>query len=620
MDTNPQLLRRTHSPFVAAAAATAAPSTVAVETHDHPHPHPHPHQHQHQHQHSHGPSQPHLSPLVGAGLRPIGMNSPSLGLDSNISGGNSLLQIKKPLNEAHSTGISTSSSSSSMTSTTKMIATTNGNIPSISSADHSHSHGLFNQSQQHQLHSHEYDHSPRISQVNGFHGGAAEHKHEDPQHTHSSHQHQHHTHHHESQQFYQPQSFQQDHHDQGHNHGHSHDHGHDHGHGHGHVHSHGHHGHDHQGHDHQGHDHQGHDHHGHNHHGHNHHEHDHGHHHHHHHPVSFQSQLPSYGEIFTNLMPRQKTMFTWIMIHSTIAVMTWLSGMRAGSLSIIGLAYMMLFDAFGVFNIFLSSVVHTDTKLKRATVKHPFGVQRFEILFGLFNGIFLLFIGMNMLKESLEHLMLEDDHHGGNDHGPVVRVPLFWTVIALGATLVSSLGYQNHNQFCLLLNTSSLSSTQAAFARSNSSKLSSLARNQFTLTSLACVVGVILVAMFPRIDALDKVVAIGQSLVMFSLGGPLTKVLGMILLQTTPPKALEGVEEVVRQLSAANPAIVRLERAHVWTNTYGQLIGTAVVSVDKGADEQGILASIHQRLQGFLDLDAQSEGTGELTVQLVQSH
>ncbi|KAG0369111.1 hypothetical protein BGZ54_000298 [Gamsiella multidivaricata] len=247
-------------------------------------------------------------------------------------------------------------------------------------------------------------------------------------------------------------------------------------------------------------------------------------------------------------------------------------------------------------------------------------VQRFEILFGLFNGIFLLFIGMNMLKESLEHLMLEDDHHGGNDHGPVVRVPLFWTVIALGATLVSSLGYQNHNQFCLLLNTSSLSSTQAAFARSNSSKLSSLARNQFTLTSLACVVGVILVAMFPRIDALDKVVAIGQSLVMFSLGGPLTKVLGMILLQTTPPKALEGVEEVVRQLSAANPAIVRLERAHVWTNTYGQLIGTAVVSVDKGADEQGILASIHQRLQGFLDLDAQSEGTGELTVQLVQSH
>ncbi|KAG0290307.1 Endoplasmic reticulum zinc transporter, partial [Linnemannia gamsii] len=332
----------------------------------------------------------------------------------------------------------------------------------------------------------------------------------------------------------------------------------------------------------------------------------------------FRSQLPSYGEIFGGLMPKQKTMFTWILAHSTIAVFTWLSGMRSGSLSIIGLSYMLLFDAFGVLNIFVSSVIHTDIKMKRSTVKHPFGVQRFEILFGLFNAIFLLFIGMNMLKESLEHLMLEDDHHGG-DHGAVVRVPIFWTLVALGATLTSSLAYQNHKQFCLLLNANSHVSTQAAFGRSDSSKLVSLTSNKFTLTSLACVAGVLMVAMFPKFDALDKLIAIGQSIVMFSLGGPLAKVLGMLLLQTTPPHALETIEETVRQLTATNPAILRMERAHVWTNTFGQLIGTVVVSVAKGADEPAILASIHQRLQGFLDLDAQSEGTGELTVQLVQN-
>ncbi|KAI1295005.1 Endoplasmic reticulum zinc transporter [Mortierella claussenii] len=313
-------------------------------------------------------------------------------------------------------------------------------------------------------------------------------------------------------------------------------------------------------------------------------------------------------------------MFTWILIHSSIAVMTWLSGMRSGSLSIIGLSYMMLFDAFGVLNIFVSSVIHTDINMKRSTVKHPFGVQRFEILFGLFNAIFLLFIGMNMLKESLEHLMLEDDHHGGSDHGAVVRVPLFWTIVALGATLISSLGYQNHKQYCLLTSSASQTSSQATFGRSSASKIPLLIQNQFTMTSLACVAGVILVALFPHMDALDKLVAIGQSIVMFYLGGPLTKVLGMILLQTTPPKALESVEEGMRQLSATNPSILRLERAHVWSNTYGQLIGTLVVSVAKGADEQSILAIIHQRLQGFLDLDAQSEGTGELTVQLVQGH
>ncbi|KAG0280143.1 Endoplasmic reticulum zinc transporter [Linnemannia exigua] len=440
--------------------------------------------------------------------------------------------------------------------------------------------------------------------------GAAEHKHD----------------HH-----FQAQGFQQQQNQHQHDHF-GHDHSRDHGSGHGHGHAHDHHAHDH-GHKHHNHDHHAHDHghdHGHNHghnHGQGHHDHSHGHdhhhdhdhdHHHHHLPVSFRSQLPSYGEIFGGLMPKQKTMFTWILVHSTIAVFTWLSGMRAGSLSIIGLSYMLLFDAFGVLNIFVSSVIHTDIKMKRSTVKHPFGVQRFEILFGLFNAIFLLFIGMNMLKESLEHLMLEDDHHGG-DHGAVVRVPIFWTLVALGATLVSSLGYQNHKQFCLLLNANSHVSTQTAFGRSDSSNLVSLTGNKFTLTSLACVAGVLLVAMFPKLDALDKLIAIGQSIVMFSLGGPLAKVLGMLLLQTTPPRALETIEETIRQLSAINPSILRMDRAHVWTNTFGQLIGTVVVSVAKGADEQAILTTIHQRLQGFLDLDSQSEGTGELTVQLAQN-
>ncbi|KAF9436772.1 hypothetical protein BGZ76_003003 [Entomortierella beljakovae] len=225
---------------------------------------------------------------------------------------------------------------------------------------------------------------------------------------------------------------------------------------------------------------------------------------------------------------------------------------------------------------------------------------------------------MNMLKESLEHLMLEDDHHSG-DHGAVISIPLFWTIIGLGATLVSSLGYKNHKQFCNLLNPNASQSTQGSFGHSDSSNLITIVQNQFTLTSLGCAIGVILVAMFPSFDSLDKMVAIGQSLAMFILGGPLTKVLGMILLQTTPPKALEGVEEGIRQIAATNPGIVKLERAHVWTNTYGQYIGTLVIRVVKGTDEQALLSSIHQRLHGYLDLDAQSEGTGELTVQFLHS-
>ncbi|KAF9580832.1 Endoplasmic reticulum zinc transporter, partial [Lunasporangiospora selenospora] len=335
------------------------------------------------------------------------------------------------------------------------------------------------------------------------------------------------------------------------------------------------------------------------------------------------------SDIFAGLMPDQKTKFTWLIAHSSYAFFIWFQGMRTGSLGkspAVGWGYMMLFDAFGIFNSFVTSVVLTDRNLRKSTVKNPFGVQRYEVLLGLCNAIFLLFIGMNMLKESLEHLMLEG-HHGG-DHESSAGIPLIWTLLGLGVTLVSAVGYQNHHQFCQLMGTGS---TLASLSFDHSVKgnsrtltqnvLFQLIRNPFTIMTLSCGLGVLAVSMLPMFEGLDKFIAIGQSIAMFMLGGPLAKTLGMIILQTSPPRALSAVEEAVRQLSTENPAIQRIEKAHVWTNSYGQLIGTLVVSVAKGSDEQSTLASIHQRLHSLLDLgDTQSQkqvdGSSELTVQL----
>ncbi|KAG0254262.1 Endoplasmic reticulum zinc transporter [Actinomortierella ambigua] len=308
-------------------------------------------------------------------------------------------------------------------------------------------------------------------------------------------------------------------------------------------------------------------------------------------------------------MPGQKTLFTWTVVHALIATFTWLSGLSQGSLAISGLGYMLMFDAFGILNIFVSSVVHTDGRFKKSTVRYPFGVQRIEVLFGLSNAIFLLFIGMNMLKESLEHMMLEGDHHGAGDHhDATVRIPLFWTILGLGATLVGAIGYQNHKQFCLLLQAGSGHGGTWSSAAAYNQKTLSILHNQYSLATLACVAGVILVWLLPAVDSLDNMVAIAQSVVMFALGGPLTKVLGMILLQTTPPMALEGVEDAVRQLASTDGSILGLDRSHVWANTYGQLVGTLVVRIAKEADEAATLRTIQQRLFSTLDVDPHAPG------------
>lgn len=101
---------------------------------------------------------------------------------------------------------------------------------------------------------------------------------------------------------------------------------HDHSHDHPHVHSHQHH-HDHV------HDHHQHDIHEHKHDHDHHHHHDHDHHHHHHHyPAVSIPPFPSWSDIFVQLAPMQKTIFTWFLIHGGIGILVWWVGASRDSL------------------------------------------------------------------------------------------------------------------------------------------------------------------------------------------------------------------------------------------------------------------------------------------------
>ncbi|CAJ0754941.1 6720_t:CDS:2 [Entrophospora sp. SA101] len=111
-----------------------------------------------------------------------------------------------------------------------------------------------------------------------------------------------------------------------------------------------------------------------------------------------------------------------------------------------GFAYLVIFDAMGIFTIFISTVLITYRSLREPTIKNPFGVQRYEILFGFINILYLLFVALYILKEGLEHLLLEtsEEHY---DHNFVF--PLYWVILALGVTLISAINYRNHKGFCI---------------------------------------------------------------------------------------------------------------------------------------------------------------------------
>src|SRR5947209_669512 len=104
-----------------------------------------------------------------------------------------------------------------------------------------------------------------------------------------------------------------------------------------------------------------------------------------------------------------------------------------------GFAYLVIFDALGMLNIFVSNVVVSNHEFREANLRRPFGyvrlcfiifllpvynsvltrthqkrsssihsAQRYEVVFALGTTIYLLFVGMYTTKESIEHLMLEE--------------------------------------------------------------------------------------------------------------------------------------------------------------------------------------------------------------------
>ncbi|KAG1456499.1 hypothetical protein G6F56_006816 [Rhizopus delemar] len=429
---------------------------------------------------------------------------------------------------------------------------------------------------------------------------------------------------HQAQNIYSPQQSTHAHdHHPSHDHAHVHqDHSHDHGHvHHDHSHDHGHVHHDHS-HDHR-HVHQDHHDHAHAHHDHSHHDHAH---HHNFSPV-YIPPLPSWAQIFSTLIPEQKTIFTWFMIHLGIGFWLYCLGTSRECLSLVGFAYLMIFDALGVLNTFVSSILRTQPAFTTSNTKRPYGAHRYEIVFALGTTIYLLFATMNNTKESLEHFLLQDQHHLGEPHHDEGSANTFSFGIflligaAISATCLSTISLRNHESFVRYLRkrpTTVQGFTYNVVNRARASPLSALSSNIYSLSIVLCGITILVCYLFGILTPfIDKAVALSESCVMFYLGYPTASALAKVLLQTTPRSIQNSVENRLREIQQQEVNIISMDRIHFWQTTYGKCVGTIEVRVQPEADEQAILELIYQKLEGLTNNTADSSQS-ELTVSIIK--
>lgn len=312
--------------------------------------------------------------------------------------------------------------------------------------------------------------------------------------------------------------------------------------------------------------------------------------------------------------------------HFFLGSALWISGQTVDLLSVTGLGYLVVFDAMGVLNECLSQWLAASKSVSsvrdRHRAAHFYSARRISTLLNFVQTIYLLFAAVYVCKESIEHVLLEQSvdpaaapefslpigspevepnmatgtagghHHTASSLEPdlTTNLPTALLILSTAACLSANLFLANHAKLVAasgINTTANPNQTSRRHSRSQSVLVSttkvtgpllSLLSNPFSLT-VAFFSGTLLFSALAmsavQVTALDKVLAGLESVAMWYVALPASKVLGKVLLQTAPTSSSKdegGRTQIVQLLRATKaleeePLITQIKAPHVWQLT-----------------------------------------------------
>lgn len=313
--------------------------------------------------------------------------------------------------------------------------------------------------------------------------------------------------------------------------------------------------------------------------------------------------------------------------HFGLGAALWMAGQEVDSLSATGLGYLVVFDAMGILSSALSDWAleweqHASDLRRRsgkpegATMKRPYGMHRVSTLLHFVQTIYLLFASVYVLKESVEHALLEgggdatgldglvesasghDHSHAHAEHSLGIVMPNLLLALSLAACVFSNIVMGNHARLVAACGISTAASGGAPggarHGRSGSvlmrpselaSPLLALLANPFSLTvlffsSALLFAGVTMPSI--QVAALDKVLAGLESVSMFYVAYPASVALGKVLLQTAPTEASPNKQQLKRaiKLVEQHPLVSYVPPPNLWQLTPPT---SALVQADRGS-------------------------------------
>ncbi|KAI1098518.1 cation efflux family-domain-containing protein [Jackrogersella minutella] len=297
--------------------------------------------------------------------------------------------------------------------------------------------------------------------------------------------------------------------------------------------------------------------------------------------------IPTVREAWKSMSKDQRRRLYWCICHLAIAISVFLSA--HGSLAMTALSHLVLFDVGSALICVAVEVLGNFEVWKRSSIRHPFGLERAEVLAGFALSIFLIFGGFDLVSHNLKHVLEgkggHAPHHPDPHDADGPRVPSggldMASLAAIAATLVSAYGLRNHARISKVMRVSYLAS------------MPSVLSNPFhflTLSTSALMVVLPLLSV-PIHLLLDSAICGLVAVSMFLLGTRLAVAQGLMLLMSYGGRSGSGgrnkdvsVADVVREIEA-EPSVEKVEEAQFWQVHYGLCMANLKLSVSKGCDD-----------------------------------
>lgn len=320
--------------------------------------------------------------------------------------------------------------------------------------------------------------------------------------------------------------------------------------------------------------------------------------------------IPTLKEAWKSMSTDQRRRLYWCCCHLLVACSIFLSA--HDSLAMTALSHLVFFDVGSALIGVAVDVLGNFEVWKRSSIRHPFGLERAEVLAGFATSVFLIFGGFDLVSHNLKHVLEglgdhESHHPDPHSHGPRVQPGHldFTSLVAIVATLVSAYGLKNHGRISRIMRTSYLAS------------LPSILSNPFHFLTLSTSFLLLLLPLLsiPIHVWLDSAVCGLVAISMFALGMRLAIAQGLMLLMSyggrssTSGKHTDiGIADVVREIET-EPSVQRVEDAQFWQVHYGLCMANLKLCVSKSCDDT-TLSKMRTRISNLVQ-NRLGEGYGK---------